>query len=93
MVLNKNDIWKFGTLSVSPFDWLEAGYFYYRPSDLIWDGNNVKGHFLDKGFNIKFIYRSKNNNIPNIAIGLDDFAGTGFFTREYIVSTKDFDNI
>ena len=92
MVLNKNDIWKFGTLSVSPFDWLEAGYFYYRPSDLIWDGNNVKGHFLDKGFNIKFIYRSKNNNIPNIAIGLDDFAGTGFFTREYIVSTKDFDN-
>ncbi len=28
--------------------------------------------------------------IPNIAIGLDDFAGTGFFSREYIVSTHDF---
>ena len=45
---NKNDIWKFGTLSVSPFDWLEASYFYYRPSDLIW--NNKRGHYLDKGF-------------------------------------------
>ena len=54
LTLNKNDIWKFGTLSVSPFDWLEASYFYYRPSDLRWEGNNVAGHYLDKGFNVKF---------------------------------------
>ena len=38
LTLNKNDIWKFGTLSVSPFNWLEASYFYYRPSDLRWEG-------------------------------------------------------
>ena len=38
LTLNKNDIWKFGTLSVSPFNWLEASYFYYRPSDLEWQG-------------------------------------------------------
>ena len=90
--MNKNDIWKFGTLSVSPFNWLEAGYFYYRPSDLIWEGNLVKGHYLDKGFNVKFIHRPKNQYLPNIAIGLDDFAGTGFFSREYIVSTLDLDS-
>ena len=30
LTLNKNDIWKFGTLSVSPFSWLEASYFYYQ---------------------------------------------------------------
>ena len=86
-ILNKNHIWKYGTLSVSPFDWLEAGYFYYRPDDLVWEGNLRAGHYLDKGFNIKFIHRSKNKNIPNIALGLDDFAGTGLFAREYIVST------
>ena len=85
-------MWKFGTLSASPFDWLEASYFYYRPSDLIWEGNNVRGHYLDKGFNVKFVYRSKKSNIPNLAIGLDDFAGTGFFTREYIVATNQFNN-
>ncbi|MFL2731113.1 MAG: YjbH domain-containing protein [Gammaproteobacteria bacterium] len=79
LTLNKNDIWKFGTLTASPFDWLEASYFYYRPSDLIWEGNNVRGHYLDKGFNVKFIYRPNKNNIPNLAIGLDDFAGTGYF--------------
>jgi len=92
LTLNKNDIWKFGTLTASPFDWLEASYFYYRPSDLRWEVNNVRGHYLDKGFNVKFIYRPKNNNIPNLAIGLDDFAGTGFFTREYIVATNQFNN-
>ncbi|MDA7541788.1 YjbH domain-containing protein [Gammaproteobacteria bacterium] len=93
LTLNKNDIWKFGTLSVSPFNWLEASYFYYRPSDLIWEGNNVAGHYLDKGFNVKFKYKPKNNNMPNLAIGLDDFAGTGFFTREYIVATQDLRDI
>ncbi|MDA7697230.1 YjbH domain-containing protein [Gammaproteobacteria bacterium] len=85
---NKNDIWKIGTLSLSPFDWLEASYFYYRPSDLRWEVNNVAGHYLDKGFNVKFKYKSKNINRPNLAIGFDDFAGTGFFAREYIVATQ-----
>ena len=77
-------------MTVSPFDWLEAGYFYYRPSDLYW--NNTKGHWLDKGFNVKFKYIPRNTNAPHFAIGLDDFAGTGFFTREYIVSTKKLNN-
>ncbi len=30
--------------------------------------------------------------MPHFAIGLDDFAGTGFFTREYLVSTKELRN-
>ena len=86
-------MWKFGTLSVSPFNWLEASYFYYRPSDLIWEGNKVPGHYLDKGFNVKFKYIPKNKNLPKFAIGLDDFAGTGFFTKEYIVSTQELQNM
>jgi hypothetical protein len=85
-------MWKFGTLSVSPFPWLEAGYFYYRPSDLTWEVNNKKGHYLDKGFNVKFIYIPKNNILPNIAVGLDDFAGTGYFAREYIVASSNLNN-
>jgi hypothetical protein len=72
---------------------MEASYFYYRPSDLTWEGNLKRGHYLDKGFNVKFIYRPKNKSIPNIAIGLDDFAGTGYFTREYVVATSIQSNI
>ena len=86
---NKNDIWKFGSLSVSPFNWLEASYFYYRSSDLVWAGDNIAGHELDKGFNVKFKYIPKKNNWPHFAVGLDDFAGTGFFTKEYFVATQE----
>ena len=35
---SQNEIFKYGALVVSPFDWLEASYFYYRPSDLSWGG-------------------------------------------------------
>ena len=67
---------------------MEASYFYYRPSDLTWGGDFNRGYYLDKGFNVKFIYRPKNNNVPNIAIGLDEVAGTGYFTSEYFVATS-----
>ena len=89
--LNKNNIWKLGTLTVTPYDWLEASYFYYRPTDLYF--GKLKGKFLDKGFNLKMVLKFKNSSIPNIAIGLDDFAGTGIFSREYIVSTTEIKNI
>ena len=59
---------------------------------MVWEGNSAAGDFLDKGFNVKFIYKPKNSNRPNIAIGLDDFAGTGLFTREYIVGTHELIN-
>jgi hypothetical protein len=86
---NRSNYIKLGTLTVTPFDWLEASYFYYRPDDLLWGGAS-KGLYLDKGFNVKFSYKPKNIILPRFAVGLDDFAGTGQFTREYIVGTYDF---
>ena len=81
---------KLGTITITPFDWMEASYFYYRPDDLLWGG--AKGLYLDKGFNVKFSYKPKNILLPTLAMGLDDFAGTGQFTREYIASTYNFNN-
>lgn len=81
-------MWKIATLSVAPFDWLEASYFYYRSSDLKWtDGDGIAGHDLDKGFNVKASYNLKKYNLPLLAIGIDDIGGTGYFRREYIAST------
>ena len=88
---NQNKIWKIGTLTVTPFNWLEASYFYYRPEDLTWLGNDP-GRYLDKGFNVKFIYRPDSPYLPNIAVGLDDFAGTGYMTREYVVASKSYNS-
>ena len=86
---DRSEIWKFGTITATPFDWLEASYFYYRPDDLYW-GSRL-GLYLDKGFNVKFSYKPKNKKLPTIALGLDDFAGTGRLAREYIVSTYNFE--
>ena len=83
---NRSTYSKIGTITVTPFNWLEASYFtiglmiYYK---------YAKGLYLDKGFNVKFSYNQK-QHLPTFAIGLDDFAGTGQFTREYIASTYDF---
>jgi len=84
--LIQSKLYNFGSLSVSPFNWLEASYFYYRPSDLWWYGPGSEGKYLDKGFNIK-LGKSINSNL-GFAIGLDDFAGTGLFSKEYVVITN-----
>ncbi|MDC1470175.1 YjbH domain-containing protein [Gammaproteobacteria bacterium] len=88
---NRSNFIKLGTVTITPFDWMEASYFYYRPDDLLW--GTTKGLYLDKGFNVKFSYKPKNILLPRIAVGLDDFAGTGQFTREYIITTYDFKSL
>ncbi len=85
----KSNFDKLGILTVTPFDWFEASYYYYRPDDLMWGA--AQGKYLDKGFNFKLLYSPNNDALPKIAIGLDDFAGTGQFSKEYIVSTYGFE--
>lgn len=89
--LNNNDIYKIGTLSVTPFSWMEASYFYYRPVDIWWVGPGTEGDYLDKGFNVKF--SNKISDTTSIAIGLNDFAGTGLMSREYAVLSSRIRNI
>jgi hypothetical protein len=84
----RNDMYRSGSLSIQPFNWLEASYFYYRPNDLWWTGPGTEGQYLDKGFNLKIAKKISNNTF--FAIGLDDFAGTGLFSKEYVVSTHTF---
>ncbi len=91
MTFNRNEFWKIGTLTATPFNWMEASYFYYRPDDLLW--GSQEGLYLDKGFNVKLTYKPKKINFPRVAIGLDDFAGTGQFTKEYIISTFETNSI
>ncbi len=78
------------TLSANPFNWLEASFFYtsvqdrpycYEPTDVV-----CQQDFKDKGFNIKA--RLKEQGVfPAVAIGLNDLAGTGIYSSEYIVGS------
>jgi hypothetical protein len=78
------------TLSASPFDWLEASFFYTnitdRPYCYDFTSEFCLQDFKDKGFNVKA--RLKEQGVfPALAIGLNDFAGTGLYSSEYIVGS------
>ena len=79
------------TLSSNPYDWLEASFFYMNLPDVrlcrAYPGiTPICEGYKDKGFNLKL--RLKEEGIfPAIAIGLMDFAGTGRYSSEYIVSS------
>ena len=81
LTLGNSTLNKYASIIASPFDWLEASFYYHRPRD----SRFIKvGNYLDKGFNIKIAKQYSN---ISIAMGIDDIAGTGFFTKEYLVGT------
>ena len=91
LTLTRTSYTKYASITVTPFKWLEASFFYSRPDDLLWGGE--KGLYLDKGFNVKFSYDPQKYYLPKFAIGLDDFAGTGQLSKEYVVATYNFRNL
>ena len=78
------------TLTSSPYDWLEASFFYTniqgKPYCLASYDPVCSQDYKDKGFNFKI--RLKEEGVfPAIAIGINDIAGTGFYSSEYIVAS------
>jgi hypothetical protein len=78
------------TLSANPFDWFEASFFYTnvqdRPYCYDFTSDVCLQDFKDKGFNFK-VRLKEQGKLPAIAIGLNDFAGTGIYSSEYIVGS------
>ena len=77
-----------------PFDWLEASFFYTNIQNLPYCGDELdpicNQDLKDKGFNFKL--RLKEEGVwPAIAIGINDIAGTGYYSSEYIVGSYGID--
>ena len=45
---------------------------------------------FDRSFDLKLRLLEEQTNLPSVAIGLQDFLGTGVYSGEYIVATKGF---
>ncbi len=78
------------TMTSSPYDWLEASFFYTNidgkpycelEADPVCDQD-----YKDKGFNFK-IRLKEEDNWPAIAVGINDIGGTGFYSSEYLVAS------
>jgi len=79
------------TLTSNPYDWLEASFFYTNIQGLPYPGYEYQD-YKDKGFNVK-IRLKEEGILPAVAIGLYDFAGTGFYSSEYVVASYGIDRI
>jgi hypothetical protein len=79
------------TFTSSPFDWFEASFFYANVQGYAYPGYEYQD-YKDKGFNAK-IRLKKEGRLPAVAVGFYDFAGTGLYSSEYIVSSYGINNI
>ena len=84
------------TLTSSPFNWLEASFFYTsiegRPY-CIQDFDPVcNQYYKDKGFNFKIRIKEE-GLLPAVAIGINDIGGTGLYSSEYIVASYGINNL
>jgi hypothetical protein len=78
------------TMTSFPYDWMEASFFYTNIQGRPYCGQSFdlvcQQDYKDKGFNFKF--RIKEEDLwPAIAIGINDIAGTGFYSSEYLVGS------
>ena len=84
------------TLTSNPFEWLEASFFYTNIQDKpycdILTDVLCQQDYKDKGFNVKLRLKEQ-GKLPAIAVGINDIAGTGLFSSEYIVSSYGIKNI
>jgi len=80
-----------GSLIAYPFSWLEVSYQYtdinnqlYSPFKEFSGSQSLK----DKSFDTKIRLIKESQLWPQIAVGFRDIAGTGLFSSEYIVASK-----
>ena len=79
------------TITSSPYDWLEASFFYTNIQNKPYPDFEYQD-YKDKGFNFK-IKLKEEGTFPAIAVGINDIAGTGLYSSEYIVGSYGIDNI
>ncbi|MFC6582630.1 YjbH domain-containing protein [Sulfitobacter aestuariivivens] len=75
------------TLSFQATPRLSASFRYTTIKDL-----NLRGFedFRDRSFDLRYLINKESRIWPAVSVGLQDFAGTGIYSGEYIVATKNF---
>ena len=84
---SRHELFSRGNLTVQPYDWFEFSIFYSDIYNLDYPAS-LGQSYKDKGFSAKFLLSKENRSTPQIAMGLSDFIGTGFYSGEYIVASK-----
>lgn len=79
---------------VQPFDFLEAGFRYSNVANRLYGPSDLSGTqaYKDKSIDFKLRLLNESAYLPQVALGMIDFGGTGLFASEYVVANKRFGN-
>ncbi|MDA0900532.1 MAG: YjbH domain-containing protein, partial [Proteobacteria bacterium] len=79
-------------LNFMPFSWVETSLFYNDINTLRYGLQPQRNQsYKDKGFSFKLKVKDQ-GYFPSLAIGLEDFAGTGLWSSEFLVSSYSYEN-
>lgn len=71
------------TFQIAP--WMTGSFRYSGINDV---RGTAPGELLDRSFDLRLRLAREGQYRPAIAVGVQDFIGTGFYTAEYLVATK-----
>lgn len=83
------------SLSLQPLDWLEGTFRYNVVSNRKYGPEELSGDqsYKDKAVDFKARLWQESHWLPEVALGFRDVGGTGFFSSEYFVANKRFNNL
>ena len=78
--------------SGTAFPWMEGVFRTTQITNVPFGPNGFGGHqsYRDRGFDLRFRLWQEGPTVPDITVGVTDFAGLGQFDEEYLVGTKRF---
>lgn len=91
-----NQEYRFWSLSMQLYSWLEATARYTDVrTQLYSDDPGFSGDqtYKDKGLDVKLRLWQESQYLPQVALGLRDFGGTGLFESEYLTLSKRYKNL
>lgn len=79
--------------SIQLFPWMEAVLRYTEEEYRSYSDAGGNQTNKDKGLDAKFLLVEETEFSPQIALGINDFGGTGRYASEYLVATKKFQDL
>ena len=76
------------------FPWMEGIFRTTQITNRPYGANGFGGHqsYRDRGFDLRFRLWQEDDTLPDITLGISDFAQLGQFDEEYLVATKRYGN-
>ncbi len=93
--VNFSNEYQFYNVTLQVMPWLETTLRYTLTNDVLYSNNpsfSDDTKHTDKGIDFKIRLLEESQYLPELSVGIRDFAGTGLFDAEFIAATKRYSN-